>query len=276
MGANLRTTNGEPQTKGLNLMKRRQLMRYTKAGLLTAIGTGLASGFESYRAQGKGSLSIQWLGHTCCLFTGGGQRILVNPFEKLGCTAKYRSPKVSADLVLASSLLLDEGAIKNLPGNPKIVYEPGVYQVGGVQIQGIGVPHDRLSGRRFGTNVAWKWKQGGINILHLGSAAGPIEIEQKILMGRPDVLLVPVGGGVKGYNPQEAKQAIQALNPKVVIPTYYRTQAADSSCDLVGVDDFLNVMSGSQIRRLSGDRISMRSSDLPPEGPLIRVLSYNF
>jgi L-ascorbate metabolism protein UlaG (beta-lactamase superfamily) len=258
-------------------MKRRQLMRYTKAGLLAAIGTGLASGWESYQAQAKGSLSIQWLGHSSFLFTGGGQRLLVNPFEKLGCTAKYRSPKISADLVLASSLLLDEGAVKNLPGNPKIIYEPGVYQVEGLQIQGIGIAHDRVGGRRFGNNVAWKWKQAGINILHLGSPAAAIEIEQKILMGRPDVLLVPVGGGVKGYSPEEAKQAIRALNPKVVIPTSYRTQAADSNtCDLVAVDDFLNLMSGAQIRRLTSDRISMKPGDLPPEGPLIRVLSYKF
>ncbi|MFN9735914.1 MAG: MBL fold metallo-hydrolase, partial [Microcystis sp.] len=32
------------------------------------------------------SLLVQWLGHSCFLFTGGGQRVLVNPFRAIGCT----------------------------------------------------------------------------------------------------------------------------------------------------------------------------------------------
>src|SRR5918997_1278480 len=153
-------------------MKRRQLMRYASAGLLTTLGTGLASGFSSYQAQAPGgALSVQWLGHTCFLFTGSGSRILVNPFRSLGCTAGYRLPKVAADLVLISSQLLDEGAAEELPGNPRILFEPGVFQVGGIQLQGISLAHDRVGGRRFGSNVAWQWTQSGIKILHLGGAA---------------------------------------------------------------------------------------------------------
>jgi L-ascorbate metabolism protein UlaG (beta-lactamase superfamily) len=41
--------------------------------------------------------------------------------------------------------------------------------------------------------VAWQWTQSGIKILHLGGAAAPIALEQKILMGSPDLALVPVG-----------------------------------------------------------------------------------
>ena len=260
-------------------MKRRQLMRYAGASLLAATGTGLASGFQSYQAQAQGgnSLSVQWLGHTSFLFTGSGKRILVNPFEKLGCTAKYRSPKVAADIVLVSSLLLDEGAVKDLPGNPKIIYEPGVYEVDGIQIQGITIDHDLVGGRRFGTNVAWRWKQAGINILHLGGAAAPINLEQKILFGRPDLALIPVGGGMKAWTPEQAKQAINSLNPKVIIPTHYRTQAADAdSCDIVGLDDFLKLSDKGQVRRINTDKITLKSSDLPPNGSVIQVLSYKF
>ena len=49
-----------------------------------------------------------------------------------------------------------------------------------MQIQGIAIDHDRQGGKRFGTNVAWQWTQGGIKILHLGGAAAPINIEQKM------------------------------------------------------------------------------------------------
>ena len=259
-------------------MKRRQLMRYAGAGLLTTMGTVIASEFSPSLAQKpSGGLSVQWLGHTCFLFTGSGLRILVNPFRPIGCTAGYRPPKVAADLVLISSQLLDEGEIEGLPGDPQILYEPGAYKVSGIQLQGISIAHDREGGRRFGSNVAWLWSQSGIKILHLGGAAAPLEIEQKILIGRPDLVLIPVGGGPKAYNPEEAKQAISALNPKMVIPTHYRTQAADSSnCEIVAVDEFLTLMDGMTVRRANSNAIALKSSDLPENGSVVQLLSYNF
>ncbi|WP_421656051.1 MBL fold metallo-hydrolase [Leptothermofonsia sp. ETS-13] len=254
-------------------MRRRQLIRYTGAGLVSALGVGITSRLERVQAQTSG-LSIRYFGHTCFLFTGGGTRILVNPFRSLGCTAGYKPPKVAADLVMISSQLLDEGAVEIVPGNPRLLYEPGVYQVGKLRIEGIRMDHDRVGGRRFGVNVAWKWKQAGIELLHLGGAAAPISVEQKILMGRPDVLLLPVGGGPKAYTPEEARQAIDTLNPRLVIPTQYRTQAAaKEGCDLVGVDKFLSLMNGVPVRQ-GGNTLNLGRGDLPAKGMVIQVMSY--
>ena len=249
-------------------------MRYAGAGFLSTVGLGVASGWQRYSAQVGGALGVQWLGHSCFLFTGDGRRILVNPFRSLGCAAGYRAPKVATELVLISSQLLDEGAVEIVPGNPRLLYEPGVYQFNKKRLQGISTDHDRLGGKRFGTNVAWQWKQGGLNLLHLGGTAAPISLEQKILMGRPDVLFVPVGGGQNVYTPEEAKQAIQVLNPKLIVPMHYRTKAA-KECDSVGVDQFLALMSGTPVRR-GGDTASLRSSDLPKDGMAIQVFSYRF
>ncbi|MGQ4647463.1 MBL fold metallo-hydrolase [Lyngbya aestuarii] len=259
-------------------MKRRQLMRYLGTGLLTTFSTVVASELTPSQAQTPSStLSVKWLGHTCFLFTGGGLRVLVNPFRTLGCTAGYRPPQIDADIVLISSQLLDEGAAGGLPGNPQIIFEPGAYEISGVKIQGIATPHDRVGGKRFGTNVAWQWNQSGVKILHLGGAAAPIELEQKILMGSPDILLIPVGGGAKAYNPQEAKRAISTLNPKMIIPTHFLTQAADpAACDIVQVDEFLTLMEGVPASRVNSDTITVKSSDLPKNGSMIKILSYAF
>ncbi len=255
-------------------MKRRQLIRYGGAGALSAIGSTWISGFQTSQAQSGGSLSIQYLGHTCFLFTGDGLRVLVNPFRNLGCTAGYRLPSVEADLVLISSQLFDEGAAENLPGNPKILFESGVFLFNNTKFQGLGMPHDRQGGRRFGTNVAWLWQQGGIKILHLGGAAAPIDIEQKILIGRPDVALMPVGGGKKAYNPTEAMQAMRNIKPRVLIPTHYRTTAADANnCDIVPVEEFLQLTEGFSVQRL-GNTTAISRNNLPAEGTVIRVLSY--
>ncbi len=258
-------------------MKRRQLMRYAGASLLAAIGAVWASSHQVSQAQSSGNaLNIQWLGHSCFLFTSNGFRVLVNPFRPLGCTAGYPVPKVEADLVLISSFLLDEGSVEQLSGNPRILTQAGDYQINKIKFQGITLPHDREGGRRFGTNIAWRWTQGGIDILHLGGAAGVIGMEQKILMGSPDLVLIPVGGGPKAYNPQEAIQAMGVLKPRIVIPTQYLTAAADkNACDLVPVDEFLALTEGIEVRKLDSNSISLTSSELSRQGTSIRVFSYN-
>lgn len=257
-------------------MNRRNLLKYAGATFAGTLGLGLASQFQSSQAQSS-SLTITALGHTAFLFTGGGQRILVNPFKAIGCTAGYAEPSVGADLVLLSSRLFDEGFLGDRYANSRVFDEPGDYQnVNGLSIQGVSMPHDRLNGRRFGTNVAWVWNQAGVRVVHLGGAAAPISIEDKILIGRPDVLLLPVGGGPKAYTPEEAVEAVRSLNPRIIIPTHYRTAAADAdTCDIVGVDQFVALMSGTPVTQ--GDNtLSISSGSLPSDGMRIEVLSYAF
>ena len=261
-------------------MKRRKFIRLVQTSALasfTTIGISNALSAVAQTSNSANGLTVRWLGHTCYLFTGGGLQVLINPFRQIGCTAGYRNPKVNTDLVLISSRLLDEGSVDGFSGNPALLYEPGVYQFNGTQIQGIRTIKDRQKGRRFGTNVAWMWKQAGIKILHLGGLAGPIEIEERILIGRPDVMFVPVGGGPKSYTPEEAKQTIQTLKPKVVIPMHYKTQAADpATCDLVPLENFLQVMGETPVQRIASDTVTFQSGNLPSEGSVIGVLSYQY
>ncbi len=256
-------------------MKRRQLLRYLQGGGLAVMGTLLTKVGGSRAAS---PLTIQWLGHMCFLFTGSGRRVLVDPFKPIGCTAGYRPPKPLADVVLISSQLLDEGYVTGLPGNPQVLYQPGVFRAGGIQFQGISMDHDLNQGYQFGVNVAWKWSMEGINILDLGGAAAPITIDQQILMGRPDVLLVPVGGGPKAYDPPQAIQAIETLKPRIVIPTQYWTQAADpSQCDLVTLQNFLTLLNKHQaVQTLPGDTLVLTPQALPTKGTRVEVFTYNF
>lgn len=260
-------------------MKRRHLLKYASATFVSTLGLGLSANYQSFQAQEtkqSGSLTIKGLGHTAFLFTGGGQRVLVNPFKAVGCTAGYREPAPTADLVLLSSRLFDEGFLTPGYANVEVLDGPGDYSINGLSVQGVSMSHDRLNGRRFGTNVAWVWQQAGVKIVHLGGAAAPISVEDKILIGRPDVLLVPVGGGPKAYTPEEAVAAVRSLNPKIVVPTHYRTRAADASaCEIVGVSEFLTLMAGTPVTQ-GDDTLSVSASSLPSSGMRVEVLSYAF
>ncbi|MGB0560629.1 MAG: MBL fold metallo-hydrolase [Spirulinaceae cyanobacterium] len=261
-------------------MNRSQFLRYLGVGALTTVGSGVAqSVLQPLAAQTGSSVTVKTLGHTCFLFTGGGRRILVNPFRQIGCTAGYRAPQVSADFVLISSRLFDEGYPEQLPGNPRILFEAGSYNVDGWRFEGVNVAHDRVGGSRFGFNVVWRWQQGGVNIVHLGGAAGPITASEKISLSRPDLLLIPVGGGPKAYDAQEAMAAVDALNPKLVIPTHYRTQAADAlTCDIEGRDTFIDLFTaryGTAVRGGS-DTATFSSGSFNQATPQLYSLNYRF
>ncbi|HEY9826415.1 MAG TPA: MBL fold metallo-hydrolase [Stenomitos sp.] len=251
-------------------ISRRQFFRFAQGGLIASVGGGLVSRWQS-PAQAAGSLSIQFLGHTCFLVSGSGVRVLINPFRPIGCTQKYPAPKVATDLVLISSRQLDEGVVEGLPGRPKLLFEPGPYRTNGLQFQGIQTLHDRVNGYRFGTNVVWQWRQAGFNLVHLGGIASPLTLEQKILLGTPDVLFVPVGGTDETYTPEEAKAAIALLQPKLIVPTHYKTAAANpAACSLESVDAFLKAMPGTPVRK-GGASLTLTSGSLTAK-PVIQVM----
>lgn len=255
------------------MITRRDWICYTGYGLIT---TAITAHFSStpVSAQNNQGVTIEWLGHSAFAFRNSQARILVNPFTPLGCTAGYKPPTPEVDIVMISSRLLDEGSAGGLPKNPQLMVEPGAYNLRNIDFQGIKTLHDREGGRRFGVNVAWRWNQGGLNILHLGGIASPIGIEEKILMGTPDIVLIPVGGGPKTYNAEEAIAAIKVLNPRLVFPTQYLTGAAETGqCDLQSVDKFLQLAQEANmgVRQLTENTTTVRRQDLPAEGTLVRV-----
>jgi L-ascorbate metabolism protein UlaG (beta-lactamase superfamily) len=258
-------------------MKRRQLIRYAGISIATAIATGWEFR-DRAMAQDADSdgVTIQYLGHTCFLFTGNGLKVLVNPYQAVGCTAGYTLPDLQPDVVLVSSFLIDEGAVDSVKGNPEIITDPGVHDFGGIKFQGFSLLHDREGGRRFGENIAWRWTQGGVKILHLGGAAGTLATEDKILLGGADILLTPVGGGIKAYNPQEARKVVKILNPRMVIPTHYRTAVSSKQdCDLAPVDEFLALAADLKVARVGSDRFKVKKSYLKDDQTLVRVLDFS-
>ncbi|MDB9525569.1 MBL fold metallo-hydrolase [Oscillatoria sp. CS-180] len=258
-------------------MQRRRFVQQLGAGFITALGLGVTSTWRTAQAQSSG-VTLQWLGHTCFLFEGDGRRILVNPFQAIGCTAGFAEPTVSADVVLISSRLFDEGGnLEGLPGNPPILTEQGEYELSPIRMRSVEVDHDRRGGRRFGKNLIWRWEQGGLNIVHMGGAASPISVEAQIQLGRPDVMLVPVGGGPKAYNAEEAIAAIRALNPRIVIPTHYLTSAADpETCDIEGLQPFMELMQNTPTRQADGNSVTLSTDNLPGgDGMIVQLLTYS-
>ena len=208
----------------MTLLPQRQGPGRTVSALATGLTLGALVGMPGH----TGGVSITSYGHSALLIRGGGQSVLVNPFRAVGCAKGLAEPRVSATVTLASSELPDEGARL---GGGTYLSKPGSYRVGGLDLEGFAAPHDRVGGRRFGDATIWRWQQGGLNFAHLGGTAAPLSGEDKVLLGRPDVLILGVGGGGKVYDGEEAAEVVRQLNPRRVIPVQYVSGDAPAGCD---------------------------------------------
>ena len=192
-------------------------------------------------------LILKSFGHSQFLIKGNDKSILINPFKAVGCASQFReSLNIEKDLILASSRLADEGYN---PNNDLMFFEPGTYEYDNLIFNGISIPHDRLNGRRYGNATVWTWKQSNFKIVHMGGAAGPITFEDQILINRPDILFISIGGGVKTYTSEEALNIIKILNPKIIIPVHFLTTKKEiDDCDFSNEDDFIKNMSEYKVK----------------------------
>ena len=236
--------------------------------LLPTLGTlGLSAALlAGGPALASGGVSITSYGHSALLIQGGGASVLLNPFKPVACAAGLTPPSVSANVILASSRLADEGA--NVARGQFLV-DPGSYRVAGLKIDGISGAHDRIGGRRFGRSTLWRWEQGGLSFAHLGGTATRLSPEDRVMLGRPDVLIIAVGGGAKVYDGREAAEIVRELQPRLVIPVQYVSGKPPKDCDQGGVQPFLDAMAGTPVQR-RGSRISLPAK--LSGGPVIEVM----
>ena len=194
-----------------------------------------------------GDLLLKSLGHSSFLIKGKGKSILLNPFKAVGCASGLNEPKgEKTDFILASSKLADEGYN---PNDELMFVEPGVYKLKDILLNGVEVPHDRVGGRRFGMATVWSWNQNNLKIVHMGGAAGEIDIKNQIILSRPDILFISIGGGSKSYDGIEASNLVKVLKPSIVIPVHFdRGKNISKDCDFSNEDLFLENMQEFKVK----------------------------
>ena len=196
-----------------------------------------------------GNLLLRNFGHSSFLIKGDKQSILINPFKAIGCASDLKEPKdIKADFILSSSKLPDEGYN---PNNKLMFVDPGIYKFDDILLNGITIPHDRVGGRRFGMATVWSWEQNNLKIVHMGGAAGEMDINSQIILSHPDILFISIGGGLKSYNGREASEVVKNLKPSVVIPVHFvRGKKNIDDCDFSNADLFLENMQDFKVKYL--------------------------
>ena len=200
-------------------------------------------------------MEITWLGYSCFRLKGRNTSVITDPFPPgLG----YTLEKQSARIVTISHDHPDHSFSEAVAGEPKVVYRPGEYEIGGVLIIGIPTFHDAENGTVLGKNNVYAIEVDDVNICHLGDLGHPLSAKQIEELGNVDVLLVPVGGG-STISASQAAALVRSLEPKIVIPMHYKTLTLTKQLD--GVDKILKEMGLTEVA--SQPKLTVTKASLP-------------
>jgi len=200
-------------------------------------------------------MEITWLGHSCFLIKGKEKTIITDPCHPdLG----YRLSEPEADIVTLSHFHRGHNYIKGIADEPKQIKSPGEYEMGGIFITGIPTFHDDKKGELRGKNTIYVIEMDGITLCHLGDLGHPLGPQLVEEIGDIDILFLPAGE-VSTIPIDTAVEIVRQLEPPIVIPMHYKTEAFTGNLSLV--DKFLDKM---RIRELEAKpKLSITSSSLP-------------
>lgn len=200
-------------------------------------------------------MEISWSGHSCFKIKGRQATVITDPYSPdLG----YSLGNPTAHIVTVSHQHPGHSYTQGIGGEPRIVAGPGEYEIDGILITGIATFHDRERGQERGKNTVYLMEVDEVSVCHLGDLGHVLTAEQVEEIDDVDVLLLPVGG-VSTINAPIAAEVVRQLEPKVVIPMHYKTEAL--SWELEPVDRFLKEIGVKQIA--SQPKLSFTKSSLP-------------
>jgi len=210
-------------------------------------------------------MEITWLGHSCFLIRGKEKTIITDPCHPdLG----YRLGEPEADIATLSHFHPGHSYIEGVANEPKQIKSPGEYEIGGIFITGVATFHDDKKGELKGKNTIYVIEMEGITLCHLGDLGHPLDPHLIEEIGDINILFLPVGE-VSTMPIDTAVEIVRQLEPPIVIPMHYKTEAFTG--DLSPVDKFLDKM---RIRELEArPKLSITSSSLPSSTQTI-VLNY--
>ncbi len=208
-------------------------------------------------------MEIYWLGHGCFRLKGRDATVITDPASP---STGYKIGKLPANVVTISRDRPENNNVQAIQGEPKVLRGAGEYEIAGVLITGVRTEREPVGGKN--RNVAFVMDIDDVRICHLGDISELPHSDDAEALSSADVLLIPVGGG-DVFNAQKAAEAVSMLEPKLVIPMLYQTDAATANLD--PVEKFLKEM-GIEAKPAEG-RINITKSNVP-SSTTISLLNY--
>lgn len=207
-------------------------------------------------------MEILWLGHCCFRIRAKEATVVADPCAK---STGYTIGRPTGDLVTVSVGDPAHNYVEGVAGSPRVIAGPGEFEIAGATVAGVTTPlgKDRKNG-----NIAYAIELEDLRVGHLGAIGAIPTSDQVEQLGGVDVLLIPVGGG-DSLDAPAAAETIALIEPRLVIPMHYKTDAERAELD--PVDRFLKEMGAKSSEVHS--KIAVTRSSLPEETQVL-VLDY--
>lgn len=187
-------------------------------------------------------------------------RLVVDPYQN---ETGLRFPKtMGVQLVLSSRDHEDQNNVEAVQGNgekPFVISGPGEYEINGVFVYGIETST---------AHTIWRIEAEGMSIAHLGALNRELTDKELEQLPSIDILMVPVGGNAV-MTPKMALQAIEKIEPRIVIPMYYSIPGVKQ--DLLELSAFLKEHAGAKTEELS--KLKIKKTELPADEMLTKILT---
>lgn len=213
------------------------------------------------------NMEITWYGHSCFRLTERNYATVVtDPFDHK--VVGYDALKLKAELVTISHDAPGHNNSDAVKGTTHVLTGAGEFEIGGVFITAVQTAGGGKKNKDKVRNTLYVFDYDGITVAHLGDMAEvPTQSEVEAL-GTVNVLLLPVGGG-SSLNAAKAVEVVSLIEPNLVIPMHYSTDAAKINLD--SLNKFLKEMGLGKVE--AQPSLKVTRSGLPEETKVV-VLDY--
>ena len=201
-------------------------------------------------------MDITYLGAGTVRLSGKNINVVVDPYEASAGLGKLSS---KADVVTVSG---PEG-FGRIEG-AMVIDAPGEFEVKGAMITGIQSRlHIDEEGQR---GQVYSLLIDGVNVVVTGNIAGKLDDREVEVLGKVDVLVVPVGGRGLTLDAAGAASVVAQLEPSYVVPVHYDDGQTTYPMPQAGVQDFLKEM-GANPEPIS--KLKVNAKEFPEETQVV-------
>lgn len=214
--------------------------------------------FMRTAATTSGPVSLEWFGHSTFQITSSkGTRILTDPHGR----GDLPAPTQPQDIVTTSHQHGPHSSIWMAKGSPVVLegltpsgdnWNNIATSIKDVSVYTVPAYHDKSQGLQRGKNAIFVLRVDDVCIAHLGDLGHELTPAQLKMLGKIDILLVPIAGGFFTVTAAEAKEVTKQVNPRIAVPMHY---------DWDGV--VAEYMNGLRARKLNGTVLKIPKQELP-------------
>ena len=185
-------------------------------------------------------MKLEYPGHACFrIVFEDGCAWVTDPYDpQIG----FKKPDVSADYTSVSHSHFDHNCVAAVKSAGKVLDKAGTYDFGKVSFELIPSWHDDVQGAKRGSNLITICHAEGKTLCHLGDLGHVPDAELYARIGKPDLLMIPVGGRytVDGATAAEIARHIGA---KVTVAMHFAVEGL--GVGVSGPDAFIEAMGGA-------------------------------